>query len=653
MKAKRWYLLSAISPAAHVSAAGITEPGIIFAAMDRFCFVLTCLCVSLLLRAQCPVSINSFPYNEGFETSNGNWTPGGTASDWSWGTPIKPVINSAASGSKCWITGTLTQSFYSNNQNSTLTSPCFNFTGLANPTIRFRVFWETENRYDGAAFDYSIDGGTTWQVLGNGSTAGTCPQYSWYNTNSITTLGSAGWSGNIQSSSPCPGGAGNGSGGWRLAQFDLANLAGLPNVRFRFRFAAGSVCNDYDGFAVDDIFIGNQAPADGSISFSCGTGTTLRFASSWNTCGAVYNWNFGDPASGTANSATGAGPSHSFSAPGTYMVTVTYSGPSPLPPPATLQVQVIGVSASAVDGIDCKGDSSGTALAVVVPAGNYQYRWNTVPVQTTAFAGNLRAGTYQVQVTAPNACPATRTITLTEPDSLKHRLTVTDPRCGFPTGAAQVTASGGTAPYAYTWSAPTASGPTATSLSAGSYQVLISDNNNCTDTARFVLVDQNNLRISLGRDTLACLTAPLVLSPGSFASYLWQDNSTAPTLTVSRTGDYSVQVTDADGCTARDTVRIMVDCSDIYFPSAFTPNGDGLNDAFGAFGNTGLVRAYRLRVYDRWGGLIFQTSNPAVRWNGATGNGGGTTTTFVWTAEYEYGGGTGVRKQKGTITRIR
>ena len=114
------------------------------------------------LKAQCTNPVNSFPYTENFETSNGGWVPGGTASDWSWGTPIKPVISSAASGSKCWITGTLTQSSYSNNQNSTLTSPCFDFTGLSQPYIKFSIFWETEKKYDGASFQYSIDGGNSW-----------------------------------------------------------------------------------------------------------------------------------------------------------------------------------------------------------------------------------------------------------------------------------------------------------------------------------------------------------------------------------------------------------------------------------------------------------------------------------------------------------
>src|SRR5215204_3713188 len=95
--------------------------------LNRIFLFFFLLIIGMSSVAQC---VTTFPYSQDFEASNGNWTPGGTASDWSWGTPLKPVINAAASGSKCWVIGTLTQSSYSNNQNSTLTSPCFDFSTL-------------------------------------------------------------------------------------------------------------------------------------------------------------------------------------------------------------------------------------------------------------------------------------------------------------------------------------------------------------------------------------------------------------------------------------------------------------------------------------------------------------------------------------------
>ncbi len=105
--------------------------------------------------AQCATPISTFPYNEGFETTNGDFTTGGTASDWAWGIPAKPVITGAATGTKCWIVGGLTGSSYNDGERSWLQSPCFDFTTLQYPHISFNVFWETERRFDGAGFQYS------------------------------------------------------------------------------------------------------------------------------------------------------------------------------------------------------------------------------------------------------------------------------------------------------------------------------------------------------------------------------------------------------------------------------------------------------------------------------------------------------------------
>lgn len=55
------------------------------------------------------------------------------------------------------------------------------------------------------------------------------------------------------------------------------NLAGQPGVRFRFRFAAGSICNNYDEFAVDDIWIGEATPLSSDFSYTCSSNNTVSF----------------------------------------------------------------------------------------------------------------------------------------------------------------------------------------------------------------------------------------------------------------------------------------------------------------------------------------------------------------------------------------
>src|SRR2546430_1055366 len=77
--------------------------------------------------AQCSSQVFTFPYHEDFESTDGNWIPSGTLSDWAWGTPSKPVITGAASGQKCWIAGGLTGSHYNDGESSFIQSPCFDF----------------------------------------------------------------------------------------------------------------------------------------------------------------------------------------------------------------------------------------------------------------------------------------------------------------------------------------------------------------------------------------------------------------------------------------------------------------------------------------------------------------------------------------------
>lgn len=126
-------------------------------------------------------------------------------------------------------------------------------------------------------------------------------------------------------------------------------------------------------------------------------------------------------------------------------------------------------------------------------------------------------------------------------------------------------------------------------------------------------------RPDLGPDTLLCsreANNSLLLSPGNFPLALWSDGRYAPTLEVRAAGVYSVQVYDAYGCTAADTVRVREVCpTRVYFPNAFSPNDDGLHDLFRPEGVELL--GIHLRIYDRWGGLLFESRDPNAGWDGA------------------------------------
>ena len=370
------------------------------------------------LEAQCPSAINSFPFTEDFEATDGGWVSGGTGNDWAWGTPSKPVITAAAGGTKCWVIGGLNGSSYTDGEASWIQSPCFDFTNLQYPYIEVSVFWEMEQRFDGSNLQYSLDNGNSWTTVGSFSDAVNCLNENWYNYSPVQYLSPLtnqrdGWSGNIQTSAgSCRGG--NGSNGWVTAKHTMPYLAGEPEVIFRFTFGAGTICNAYDGFAMDNFSIQEAPPNDASFSYNCVNKNTVDFTNTSALCPTQFSWDFGDPASGAANTDANENPTHIFSAPGTYTVTLTVSGPDNAPSTTTQEISVTDVTVMMIKPADCLNNNGGSLQATSAYSnGALNYTWSTSPVQSGTMATNLAAGDYTVTVSGTAICPATAMGTVT------------------------------------------------------------------------------------------------------------------------------------------------------------------------------------------------------------------------------------------------
>lgn len=127
-------------------------------------------------------------------------------------------------------------------------------------------------------------------------------------------------------------------------------------------------------------------------------------------------------------------------------------------------------------------------------------------------------------------------------------------------------------------------------------------------------------------------------------------------------GDYTftATVTKTNGCVYRDTFTINIqDCTvsdescQLYWPNVFSPNGDGINDSFKPeipF-NCSLL-AYQLRIFDRWGGEVFVTTNPADGWTGLARGKPFNSGTFIYQATYVLANGESINKS-GPLTLIR
>ena len=103
--------------------------------------------------------------------------------------------------------------------------------------------------------------------------------------------------------------------------------------------------------------------------------------------------------------------------------------------------------------------------------------------------------------------------------------------------------------------------------------------------------------------------------------------------------EYTVQVKNRGGCAAKDRVTVFVICngSNLFIPNTFSPNGDGTNDIFYPRG-TGLFKVKTLRIFTRWGGMVFEktnfdANNPAYGWDGTNKGQKINSDVFVYTLE--------------------
>jgi gliding motility-associated-like protein len=532
-----------------------------------FFFSVLIFVFSIGASGQCTLTISTFPYNESFETSPGGWFSGGTGNDWALGTPSKPVITTAANGSKCWITGGLTTSFYNNGERSWVQSPCFDFTSLANPCVTFRIFWETEYQYDGGNFQYSLDDGNTWTNVGAYNEPVNCLNTNWYNYPSIINLSTLavvrnGWCGSA-SPAPCSSVGANGSGGWRLASHCLQNLAGAQSVIFRFTFGAGTQCNSFDGLAFDDITI-QEAPVINSLfSFSCLSSNTISFTDQSGNCASSWSWNFNDPGSGINNVATTQNPTHTFSSPGSYNVTFTASNGCGSSAPVVQTINIIGTTAITTD-ITCYGGNNGTAtIQVAGNAAPYTYTWNTNPVQTGPTATGLSQGTYVYYVTGNNVCADTNSVTINQPLQINYNIALVNAHCGLNNGAASVAVNGGTSPYNYSWSSAAGNVAAVSNLAPGNYSVTITDFAGCSVTGNFSIIQPPSLNSFLTVQEATCGsnngTASVTVTGGTLPyTFTWSPNVSNNNIANNLSGgNYFVTVTDSSGCVLNNNIQIL------------------------------------------------------------------------------------------------
>lgn len=242
------------------------------------------------------------------------------------------------------------------------------------------------------------------------------------------------------------------------------------------------------------------------------------------------------------------------------------------------------------------GAASASASGAPPP---YTYVWSTGA--TTTSISNLAAGNYTVSVTDATGCSTVQTFSIATSVGPNVTFTSTPVLCnGGSTGSATLTASGGTAPYTYSWVLnPVQATPTATGLAAGTYSVQVGDASGCSNT----------YTVTVTQPTALTATASVVNNALCFGSsdgsaianpaggttpyaYNWnptgQNTQTASGLSA---GTYSVVVTDANGCTIPQSATITQPVA-ITLSATSTIASCGLSDGTATVSAVGGTGAY-------------------------------------------------------------
>ncbi len=183
---------------------------------------------------------------------------------------------------------------------------------------------------------------------------------------------------------------------------------------------------------------------------------------------------------------------------------------------------------------------------------------------------------------------------------------------------------------------------------SGYFAVTAVNEYNCmsSDDIQITFIDPPHIGWDLS-DTTICIGHPMELNAGNgFSSYLWQDGSTGAMFLVTDSGWYHVSVANQCGADTDSMHVALEDCSlKLYTPNAFTPDGDGANDFFKAYGQ--YVDDFNLCVYTRWGQQIFCSQSIDEGWDGNFRDRPAPEGTYTWkivyrdaTGEYHHLAGT-------------
>ncbi len=274
-----------------------------------------------------------------------------------------------------------------------------------------------------------------------------------------------------------------------------------------------------------------------------------------------------------------------------------------------------------------------SGINVVGGISPYSWTWNTQnSLSLDTF--NLNGGGFFLELTDGMGCIASHNFyvaDLSGPEIDTSFVVIKNEDCGQENGAiSNITVTSSADSIQFYWNNFLSDSLNISNLIADNYQLVVLDNNNCRDSSNFLLVDTNYHNISMNYNSVIMEPdEPIDFFQNSIDSSIinyWSfgDDSSSieyePTHIYKYPGDYTVCLIAANEYNCFDTscLEITIFPSEIIIPNIFSPNNDLVNDKFVIYGINDL---FDIKIYNRWGNIVFDQSPYENDWNGKSRNG--------------------------------